>query len=107
MQNRQPPREEQIVNQQRSTCRHNAINIKGIDTLPVNARVKSRPLVEVLIEDVEKEDDLEVVVHQQEGDSDAFAEECEFNGYIRTAGVTNITPSVDKAQFGVVRCTLA
>jgi len=64
-------------------------------------------LVEVSIEDVEEEDDLEVTVHQQEDDSDAFVGECEFNGCIRTVRVMNPTPSVDKAQLRVVRCTLA
>jgi len=63
--------------------------------------------VKVLIEDVEEEDDLKVIVHQQEDDSDASAEECEFNDCIRTVGVTNITPSVDKTQLEVVKCTLA
>jgi len=52
--------------------------------------------VEVLIEDVE-EDRLEVTVHQQDDDSDASVEECEFNGCVRVVGVTKLTPSVDRA----------
>ena len=43
-------------------------------------------------------------MHQQDVDSDASAEEGEFNGYIRTLGVMN--RSIDIAQLGVVRCTL-
>jgi len=53
-------------------------------------------LVEVPIEDIE-EDDVEVIVHQQDDDSDASVEEYEFNGYIRTVKVMNLTPSVDQA----------
>ena len=45
-------------------------------------------------------------MYQQDDDLDASSEECEFNGCIRTVGVTNLTPSVDRAQLGVVRCTL-
>ena len=62
--------------------------------------------MEVLIEDIEKEDDVEVAVHQQDDDADAFAEEYEFSGYIRTVRVTNLTPSVDRAQLGVIRSIL-
>ena len=41
-------------------------------------------LVEVLIEDIEEEvDDVEVVVHQQDDDSDASVEKYEFNDCIR------------------------
>jgi len=39
-------------------------------------------LVEVPIK--EEEDGLEVIVYQQDDDSDASAENCEFNGCIRT-----------------------
>ena len=39
--------------------------------------------MEVPIE-TENEDGLEVVVHHQDDDSDASAEDCEFNGCIRT-----------------------
>ena len=46
-------------------------------------------------------------MHRQDDDSDTSTEECEFNGCIRTVGVTNITLSVDKAQLAVVSCTLA
>ena len=46
-------------------------------------------------------------MHQQDGDSDASAEECEFNGSIKTLAVTNLTPSYDRAKLVVVRCTLA
>ena len=54
-----------------------------------------------------EEDAVEIVVHQQDDDSDASVEEYEFNGYIRTVKVTNLSPSVGRAQLGVVRCTLA
>ena len=51
---------------------------------------------------------LEVAVQQHDDDdSDAFTEECEFNGYIRTLVVIDLTPSYDRAHLGVVRCTLA
>ena len=63
-------------------------------------------LVEIQIEDLE-EDSLELVVHQQDDDSDASAKEREFNGCIRTMKVTNLTPNADRAQLRVVRCTLA
>ena len=62
--------------------------------------------MEVHIEDVE-EKDVEVIVHQQDDDSDASVEECEFNGCIRTVWLMNLTPSVERAQLGVIRCTLA
>ena len=61
--------------------------------------------MEIPIEDVEKEDDIEVIMHQQDDHSDASAEEYEFNGCIRTVKVTNLIPSVDRAQLGV-RCIL-
>jgi len=54
-----------------------------------------------------KEDGLEVAVHQQDEDSNAFAEEYESNGCIRTFTMTNVTPSEDRAQLGVVRRTIA
>jgi len=41
-QNWQLSREEQIVNQQRSTRRLSAIDVKGMDTLLASVRVKSR-----------------------------------------------------------------
>ena len=63
--------------------------------------------MEVPIEDIEEEDGGEVTVHQQDDDSDASVEEYEFNECIRTVEVTNLTPSVGRAQLGVVRCTLA
>jgi len=47
-----------------------------------------------------------VVVYQQDDDSDPFAEECSFNSCIRTLAVIDLTPSYDRAQLGVVRCTL-
>jgi len=62
--------------------------------------------MEVPIEDVEEENGLEVVVHQQD-DSDASTEECEFNGCIRTLRVTDLTSSYYSAQLGVARCSLA
>ena len=63
--------------------------------------------MEVFIEDIkEEEDDGEVAIHQQD-DSNAFVEEYEFNGCIRTVKVTNLSPNVGQAQLGVVRCTLA
>ena len=65
------------------------------------------PLSEVLIEDVAEEGDIEMVVHQQGDDSDVSVEEYEFNGCIRIVGETNLTPNLDQAQLGVVRCTLA
>ena len=49
--------------------------------------------MKVTIKDVEEEENsLEVTVHQQD-DLDASAEECEFNGCIRTLAVTDLTPS--------------
>ena len=64
--------------------------------------------MEVPIEDIEEEgDDVEVIMHQQDDESDASAEECKFNSRIRTAKVMNLTPSVDRARLRVVRCTLA
>jgi len=48
-----------------------------------------------------------VVVHQQDDDLYASNKEYEFNGCIRTVKVTNLTPSVDRAQLVVVRCTFA
>ena len=60
--------------------------------------------MKVLIEDA-KEDDVEVLVHQQDDDSDVFVEEYGFNSCIRTMRVTNLTLSVDRAQL-IVRCTL-
>ena len=50
-------------------------------------------LVEVPIEDIEEGDDVEVIVHQQNDESDASVEECKFNSCIRTAKVMNLTPS--------------
>jgi len=50
--------------------------------------------VKVPIENIEeKEDDGEVVVHQQDDDSDVSVEEYEFNGSIKTVEVTNLPPS--------------
>jgi len=63
--------------------------------------------VKVFIENVEEEGDVEVVVHQQDNDSDASVEEYEFNGCIRTVRETNLTSNLDQTQLGVVRCTLA
>jgi len=63
--------------------------------------------VEVPIEDIEEEGDVEVVVHQQDNDLDASVKQYKFNGCIRTVGETNLTPSLDQAQIGVVRCTLS
>jgi len=62
--------------------------------------------VEVPIEGIEEEGDVEVIVHQQDNDSDASVEN-EFNGCIKTVRETNLTPSLDQTQLGVVRCTLA
>ena len=62
--------------------------------------------MEVPIEDA-KEDGLEVAMHQQDDDSDTSNEECEFNGCIRTLGVTDLTLIYDRAQLRVVRRTLA
>ena len=56
---------------------------------------------------MEEEDNLEVVVHQKDDDSDASVEECEFNGCIRAVGATDLTSNVDEAQLGVARFTLA
>jgi len=61
--------------------------------------------MKVPIEDVEE--DGEVAIHQQDGDSDASVEEYEFNGCIRIVEVTNLSPSVGRPQLGVIRCTLA
>jgi len=62
--------------------------------------------VEVHIEVEEKDDGLEVVVKQHDDDSNASVEECEFSGCIRTLTETNLTPSEDRVQLIVVRCTL-
>ena len=64
-------------------------------------------LRESSIEDIKEEDDGEVVVHQQDNDSDVSAEEYEFNGCIKTVKVTSLPPSVGRTQLGVVKCTLA
>ena len=74
---------------------------------PPTSMNPTMPLVKVFVEDVEEDDGLEVVVHQQEDDSNVSVEECEFNDCIRTLAMTNLTPSEDIAQLGVVRCTLA
>ena len=50
--------------------------------------------VKVPVEDIEEEDDGEVIVHQQDDDSDASVEEYEFNRCIRTVEATNLTLSV-------------
>jgi len=52
-------------------------------------------LVEVFIEDVE-EHNLKVIVHQQDDDPDASAEECKFNGCIKAVRVMNQTLSVEE-----------
>ena len=62
--------------------------------------------MEVPIEGIQEEDDGEVAVHQQD-DSDVSVEEYEFNRCIKTVKVTNLSPSVGRAQLGVVRYTLA
>jgi len=64
-------------------------------------------LVKVPIEDVKEEGDVEVSVHQQDDDSDAYVKEYEFNGCIRTVGETNLIPSLDQAQLGVGTCILS
>ena len=61
------------------------------------------PLNGVLIEDV-KEDGLEVVVHQQDDDSDTSADNRKFNSSIRTLASTDLTLSYDRAHLRVVRC---
>ena len=53
--------------------------------------------MEVRIEDVEEKNGLEMIVHQQDNDSDASAKECEFNGCIRTVRVANLTPRLARA----------
>jgi len=63
--------------------------------------------MKVPIEDVEEEGVVEVVVHQQDNDSDASVKKYEFNGCIRTVGELNLTPNLDQAHLGVVRCILA
>jgi len=55
----------------------------------------------------EEEDEGEVVVHQQDDDSDASVKEYEFNRCIRTVKMTNLYPNINRALLGVVRCTLA
>ena len=47
--------------------------------------------VEIPIEDIEGKDDGEMIVHQQDDDSDASVEEYEFNGCIRTIEMTEPT----------------
>ena len=65
-------------------------------------------LVKVPIEDIEEEEDnIEVIVHQHDDDSNVSAEECEFNGCIRIVKMTNLTPSVERTRLVVVRCILA
>ena len=64
--------------------------------------------MKVPIEDIEeKEDDGEVIVHQQDDDLDASVKEYEFKWCIRTVKVMGLPPSVSRAQLGVIRCTLA
>ena len=77
------------MNQERSTHKSNAIGVNGMNTLPDSARVKPIPSYESSIEDIEEEeDDGEVVVHQQDNDSDVSVEQYEFNECIRTVEVT-------------------
>ena len=52
----------------------------------------------------ENKDDLEVV-HRQDNDSDAPAEDHEFSGCIRTLASNDLTPNNDIVHLGVVRCT--
>jgi len=77
------------VNQRRSTCVPSVIKVREC-----SSQTKTI-LVKVPIEDVE-EDGLEVDMHQQDNNSDASNEECEFNGCIELA-VTELTPSYDRA----------
>ena len=54
--------------------------------------------MKVLIEDIEEEEnDGEVLVHQQDDDSDASVEEYEFKWCIRTVKVTSLLSSVGQA----------
>ena len=46
------------------------------------------------------------MVVNQDDDSDASAENCKFNGGIRTLALTALTPNYDRAHLGIVRCTL-
>ena len=63
-------------------------------------------LVEVFInEDEEKEDGLELIVYQQDDDSDICTKDREFSGCIRTLASTD--HSYNRAHLAVVRCTLA
>jgi len=68
-----------------------------MNTLQNSARVKLRPLlVEVPIEeDEQKENSIEVDVHQQ--DSDASVKDREFNGCIRSLILTDLTPTYDSS----------
>ena len=65
-----------------------------------SAQVKQKILGGALTEDVE-EDGLKVVVHEQNDDSDASAEDHEFNGCIRTIASINLTLSNDRVHLGV------
>ena len=59
--------------------------------------------MEVPIEDSEKEDGLEIVVHQQDDDLNASAEDREFTGCTRNLTSTDLTPSNDRIHLGIIR----
>jgi len=60
-------------------------------------------LVEVLIEDVEEKDGMEVIIHRQDDDLDASANEHEFNGCVGTLASTDLTLCYDIAHLRGVR----
>jgi len=64
-------------------------------------------LVEVLIEEDEKEVGLEVDVYKQNDDSDVSAEDRELNGCIWILALTDLTPNYDRAYLEVVKYILA
>jgi len=78
-----------------------------MDTMQISAVVNKTLLVKVHIEEDGEENGLEVTVHQHDNDSDAFAEDREFNGCIRTLAIIDLTPTYDRAHLGVVWCILA
>jgi len=85
------------VNRQRSTRGPNAIDVKGMDTLPASAQTKTL-LVKVPIEDIEEDDDVEVAVCNMMMTRMPLPRS-EFIGCIRTVRAMNLTPSVDRARL--------
>jgi len=59
-------------------------------------------LVKVSIKEDEEERWSRSGCAQHDDDSDASAENCEFNGCIRILALTDLTPNYDRAYLGVV-----